>query len=229
MMGDFARVQRADFAPGDCIRCDRDEDLLDLGAESIQMYGRVYLCTVCFSELADALTFVSPEINDGQRRSYEARITEMQKTITEQATKMAVLEVTPTPTEASIARLIHDIRSAVDVFDSGVSDLPVPVVSKIAAKPSRGRARSNVRTVEDPARATAASGGAPAGFDGFDSGDAAGTHANNDGRNDGHDQVDGDSDDERAAATTFDVDDWVAGLREFDGEDPQLSTGDVGD
>lgn len=105
----FARVPRADAAPGRCVRCIRDTDLLDLGAEPIRGYGVAYLCTVCFSELADNMQLVQKiELEELRDRELQVKIKLVDERNAADA-RLTEVEAAITNFEEGLARGIHDL------------------------------------------------------------------------------------------------------------------------
>lgn len=79
----FSRHRRGDFSPSACLRCSSPDDIIDLGAEEIPGYGRLYLCARCSSELAEAMGYVlSGPVQEDERR-YIEQVTALQLEVDE--------------------------------------------------------------------------------------------------------------------------------------------------
>ena len=60
----FTFVTRPQEYPAQCVRCIRRENLVDFDLD-IPDYGRLYLCSVCFGELADFAGLVTQQQYEG--------------------------------------------------------------------------------------------------------------------------------------------------------------------
>jgi len=69
---EFSRHNRGDFTPACCTRCQRTDDIIDLGAEDIHGYGRIYLCVLCLAELAQGMGYVDETTHNGMQRALAA-------------------------------------------------------------------------------------------------------------------------------------------------------------
>src|SRR4051812_30469139 len=70
----FALVARADTNPFVCVRCQRDPQLIDLGADPIGAFGVVYFCTICFAELCTLANMIGQDQLLAERSAFQTQI-----------------------------------------------------------------------------------------------------------------------------------------------------------
>lgn len=228
-MREFARVQRGDFSPAACVRCGRDTDLLDLGADDIRDFGRAYFCTNCFAELADKMEYIAPQ----ELAAVKAVLGSQIRKVNEEK-EAALRSVTALTAEANAApavvleRFAHDIATLVrglPGLDRGPAAASLLVPAAIGAEEG-GRAEFNAfaggGTEDDIARA---GGSSARGFVRASARTAAPAGASESGA-DGEAIGDGFK---VNGAGAFDLDEWVASLGELDDEAPRFDGGNAGD
>lgn len=171
----FSYHLRADFSPAACVVSGRRENLIDLGAQDIHGYGRVYIDAITFAELAEAMGFVDGENAkrelEGRRAEHKANIDTLQRQLEQVTAKneellRAASQLEKSPNKVALEEFKNGItdlvgRLADDLFSGGDGspDLPVPAVIKDAhpsnnraggddKRPVRGRGKAQLRAVE---------------------------------------------------------------------------------
>jgi hypothetical protein len=170
----FTYHTRGDFSPAACLVSGRTENLIDLGAQDIYGYGRVYLDIVTFAELATAMGFIDGEQHKAMARTYDAELTHAR---TELATIAAdriidkhiyeaqLAALTSTPNREALKEFYDGITDLVGGLTDrlfrpgdGVPDLPVPTDEQSAVVSDIGAVGSGKRAVPRRGKAKPAAG-----------------------------------------------------------------------
>lgn len=105
----FARVRTPDAFPGHCLRCPRNEDLIDLGAEALPNYGVAYLCTVCFFEMVTAAGLIEQATYDATVAEFTLQIQGLETQLRRAIEHQPADGINPTPHEVEHLDGIRDL------------------------------------------------------------------------------------------------------------------------
>lgn len=158
----FSRHNRGDFTPAACVRTGRDTDLIDLGAEDIPGYGRVYLSTLEVADLAQMLGFVDGE---AARQSILAARAETQ-IYKDELAKLRASEIAPIMRK--LERLNRELRKSADdllvvTFPDSVSGSDNPLLAVDAGEQPTERPAGGIPVSSDGDRGDAGEAGAGGG------------------------------------------------------------------
>lgn len=118
----FSLHRRGDFTPAACARCGQSENLIDLGCDDIQFYGRLYFCIQCEAELAQQLGYVDPDANRAQVAHFES---EAKHWKTQHAAAVAGAQTITATIADKTKELGNGIRKLADDFADSIFDTAV--------------------------------------------------------------------------------------------------------
>lgn len=147
----FTFVTRPQEYPAQCVRCIRRENLVDFDLD-IPDYGRLYLCSVCFGELADFAGLVTQQQYEGDLQ--RARLAQQEA---EERAERTVVAPEGLYTRDDVERIIEHAldsarnRAGIALWgDGAVGIAPVPPAPEPEREPGSAGDAVDVAGADEP-------------------------------------------------------------------------------